>query len=75
MTTQQLTKKQERAIRMANKRVPKAIEALRLVGELSKQDLIPENKAKIVEFISTAYDSVIAQFQPKPESKQPVFSL
>jgi len=75
MTTQQLTTKQERGARMANKRVPKAIEALRLVGELSKQDLIPEHKAKIVEAISTAYDSVIAKFQPQPEEKKPAFSL
>jgi len=73
MTT--LTSKQERGARMANKRVPKALDALRLVGELSKQELIPEHKAKIVEAISAAYDSVIAQFQPKQESTQPKFAL
>ncbi len=65
---------QERAIKMANRRVPSAIKALQLVGELSKQDLSPESKAKIVEFISTAYDSVITKFQPS-ESKQSTFSL
>jgi hypothetical protein len=65
---------QERAIKMANKRVPNAIKALQLVGELSKQDLSPEHRAKIVEFVSAAYDSVISKFQPS-ESKQPVFSL
>lgn len=65
--------KQQRGIRLANTRVPRAIKALQNVGALASYDLIPEHNAKITEAISVAYEAVLAKFQPKPKEKS--FSL
>lgn len=66
------SKKQEKLVKLANVRVPKAVDAIYTVAQLAKYAPTDEQKKEIVEALTEAVDVVISRFnpeQPKPKFK------
>jgi hypothetical protein len=59
--------KQQKLVKLANVRVPRAVKAIYAVAQLAKYAPTDEQKDKIVEALTGAVDSVIAQFNPEPK--------
>jgi len=62
--------KQERLVRLANKRVPKAIKALQLVAALAKYNPSTPQVNSIVDRLNKEMEAVVSTLYPKPEEPE-----
>jgi hypothetical protein len=59
--------KQQKLVKLANVRVPRAVKAIYAVAQLVKYQPTGEQKNKILEALTDAVDSAVAQFNPEPK--------
>lgn len=60
-------KKQQKLVKFANVRLPRAVKAIYAVAQLAKYEPTADQKDKIVEALTGAVDVVISQFNPEPK--------
>ncbi len=67
--------KQQKLVKLGTIRVTRAIKALDFVGQLAKYDPTQEQKNRILNAITEAYEAALAKFDPKPSASKTIFTL